>query len=80
MNARPPFNKIPSPALARAITIDPEQSDAHYQMGRLYQATGNAAEAEKELHKVQELHKKAEENLVGKISASPPALNPSQER
>ena len=39
-----------------------------------------SSNAEKELHKVQELHKKAEDNLVGKISSSPPALNPSEAR
>ena len=66
--------------LDRAIALDPGQSDAHYQLGHLYQAEGNKVAAEEELHKVQELHEKSEENLVGKISASPPALNPSEER
>ena len=65
-------------ALLRAVTLDPTQPDAHYQLGRLYQAVGKPAEAEKELHKVQELHKKAEDSLVGKIASSPPALNPSE--
>ena len=65
-------------ALLRAVALDPTQPDAHYQLGRLYQAVGKPAEAEKELHKVQELHKKAEDSLVGKIPSSPPALNPSE--
>jgi hypothetical protein len=46
----------------------------------LYQAQGKAAGAEKELHKVQELHKQAEDILMEKISSSPPALNPSEAR
>jgi tetratricopeptide (TPR) repeat protein len=66
--------------LLRAVALDPSQADAHYQLGRLYQARGNTAEAEKELHKAQELHKKAEEDLVGKIGSSPPPLNPSEEK
>ncbi len=65
-------------ALLQAVTLDPSLPDAHYQLSRLYQATGKPADAEKELHKVTELHKKAEDSLVGKISSSPPALNPSR--
>ena len=38
---------------------------------------GKTADAEKELHKVRELHEKAD-SLVGKMSSSPPALNPAQ--
>ncbi len=67
-------------ALLHAVALDPTLPDAHYQLGRLYQAQGRPADAEKELHKVQELHKKAEDSLVGKISSSPPALNPSEAR
>jgi tetratricopeptide (TPR) repeat protein len=62
------------------VALDPALPDAHYQLGRLYQAIGKPADAEKELHKVQELHKKAEDSLAGKISSSPPALNPSEAR
>jgi tetratricopeptide (TPR) repeat protein len=62
------------------VALDPDLPDAHYQLGRLYQARGDTAEAERELHKVQELHKQAEENLVGKIASSPPVLNPSEAR
>ncbi len=70
--------KDAQPALLHAVALDPTLPDAHYQLGRLYQAMGKTAEAEKELHKVQELHEKAEDSLVGKISSSPPALNPSE--
>ena len=65
-------------ALLHAVDLDPALPDAHYQLGRLYQATGRPADAEKELHKVQELHKKAEDSLVGKIASSPPALDSSE--
>jgi len=44
----------------------------------LYQALGKPADAGRELQKVQELHKKVEDSLVGKIAPSPPALNPSE--
>jgi hypothetical protein len=46
----------------------------------LYQAQGKTADAAKELHTVQELHKKAEQSLVGKMSSSPPPLNPSEQK
>jgi tetratricopeptide (TPR) repeat protein len=64
-------------ALLRAVAVDPALPDAHYQLSRLYKAVGKPADAEKELHKVQELHKKAEDSLVGKIASSPPPLNPA---
>jgi Tfp pilus assembly protein PilF len=67
-------------ALRHAVALDPTLPDAHYQLGRLYQARGDGADAEKELQKVQELHKKAEESLVGKIAISPPALNLSEDK
>ena len=35
-------------ALERAVELDPEQPDAHYRLGRVYQATGNQAAAQKE--------------------------------
>jgi len=66
-------------ALQHAVELGPTQPDAHYQLSRLYQSVGDKASAEKELHKVQELHKKAEENLVGKMANSPPAVNPPQQ-
>ena len=57
-------------ALIRAVQLNPDLPDAHYQLGRLYQAIGNTAGAEKELAKVRELHENAEEGLVGKMPAS----------
>ncbi len=65
-------------ALLHAVELDPAQADAHYRLGRLYQALGNTAAAQKELEKVRELHGSADEGLVGKIAPAPPALNESE--
>jgi len=46
--------------LRRAIELDPNNTDAHYRLGRVYQAMGNAAAAEKEFAKTRELHQKLE--------------------
>jgi tetratricopeptide (TPR) repeat protein len=61
-------------ALKRAVELDPEQPDAHYRLGRAYQATANQAAAQKEFAKVRELHDKSEEDVARKMSAAPPAL------
>ena len=65
--------------LRQAVALEPEQPDAHYQLGRLYQATGKTAESAKELAKVRELHEKAD-SLVGKMSKAPPALDPTESK
>ena len=54
-------------AFLSAVALDPAQPDAHYQLGRLYQALGKTADAEKELHKVRELHEKAETAWSGRF-------------
>jgi tetratricopeptide (TPR) repeat protein len=58
----------------RAVELDPEQPDAHFRLGRVYQATGNQAAAQREFAKVRELHDKAEEDVARKMSAAPPPL------
>lgn len=63
-------------ALRRAVELDPAQPDAHYRLGRAYQAMGKATESQKEFAKVRELHEKSDEPLSLKISASPPPLAP----
>ena len=63
-------------AFRRAVELDPAQPDAHYRLGRAYQAMGKAAESQKEFAKVRELHQKADEPLALKISESPPPLSP----
>ena len=60
-------------ALSQAVALDPNQPDAHYQLGRLYQAQGNSAGADKELKKVRELHARADEALADKIPIQPPS-------
>jgi len=42
----------------------------------LYQAMGNTSAANQEFAKVRELHKKAEDDLLEKMSGSPPPLQP----
>ena len=61
-------------ALSKAVALEPEQPDAHYQLGRLYQAQGKRADAEKELRKVRELHEKAD-SLAGKMGSAPPPVD-----
>ena len=41
-----------------AIRLDPNQTDAHYRLGRVYQAMGDKTAAEKEFAKTRELHQK----------------------
>ena len=62
-------------ALAQAVALDPNQPDAHYQLGRLYQAQGNSAAAAAELSKVRELHAKADQALAGKMPITTTAPN-----
>jgi DNA-binding SARP family transcriptional activator len=52
------------------VELEPDRTDAHYQLGRLYQALGNKAAAETELRKVRELHEQTDESLAGKMPAS----------
>jgi len=58
-------------ALQRAEKLDPAQPDAHFRLGRAYQAMGNSAASQKEFAKVRELHEKAEESLASKMSPAP---------
>ena len=59
-------------ALRHAEKLDPAQPDAHLRLGRLYQATGNPAAAQKEFAKLRELHQKADEDIASQMSGSPP--------
>jgi Tfp pilus assembly protein PilF len=65
-------------ALQRAVELAPQEPDAHYQLGRLYRALGDEVAAKNELQQAQKLHQRTDESLVGKLAASPPALNSSQ--
>ena len=63
-------------SLQRAVKLDPAQPDTHFQLGRLYQAMGNTAAAQQEFSRVRELHKKADDDLLEKMSGSPPPIQP----
>jgi len=63
-------------ALQRAVKLDPTQPDAHFRLGRVYQAMGNTSASQKEFAAVRELHQKADEDLTSKMSASPPSPHP----
>ncbi|MGH9743852.1 MAG: tetratricopeptide repeat protein, partial [Candidatus Acidiferrum sp.] len=67
-------NQAALASLKRAVELDPEQPDAHYRLGRVYQAMGDRAAAQKQFTKVSELHTKAEEDVARKMSAAPPPL------
>jgi tetratricopeptide (TPR) repeat protein len=67
-------------ALAQAVALDPNQPDAHYQLGRLYQAQGNSAAAARELSKVRELHAKADQPLAGKMPITTTPQNSTESK
>ncbi len=60
--------------LQRAVTLDPAAPDAHYQLGRAYRAMGKTQASQQEFDKARQLHEKADEGLVRKMSPAPPAL------
>jgi Tfp pilus assembly protein PilF len=55
--------------LKHAVELDPSRPDAHYRLGRVYRALGKTAAAEKEFKQVQELHRKADEDVASKMSS-----------
>ncbi len=61
-------------ALKRAVELDPTQPDAHYRLGRLYQAMGKKEEGQAEFARVQQLQQKTDSDLVRKMSDQPPPL------
>ncbi len=68
--------KEAEPALLQAVKLEPGEPDAHYQLGTAYtRLREEKAEAEKELEKVRELRKKADESDAGK----PPAQARSED-
>jgi tetratricopeptide (TPR) repeat protein len=61
-------------AFSQAVRLDPTQPDAHFRLGRLYQTTGNTAEAKKEFAEARRLYQKADDSLAPKLSNAPPPL------
>jgi tetratricopeptide (TPR) repeat protein len=51
-------------ALQRAVELDPTQPDAHYRLGRVYQALGSTRDAQREFAKTRTLHQKADAAVV----------------
>ena len=66
--------KEAEPAILEAVKLDPSEPDAHYQLGRLYQALGRKAEAEQELKKTRELREKADQSVAGKMPKPAPDM------
>ena len=60
-------------ALDQAVALDPGHPDAHYRLGRLYQAMGDEIRSKKEFARVRELHQKAE-SLASKMPIAPTPL------
>ena len=58
-------------ALRQAEKLDPNHSDIHFRMGRLYQIMGDNDAAEKEFAKVRELKEKEEQDLAPKGHKNP---------
>ena len=67
-------------AFQRAIELDPEEPDAHYRLGRVYQVIGKIADSQKVFGMVREIHDTSEEDMVRKMSAAPPALSEEKAR
>jgi tetratricopeptide (TPR) repeat protein len=68
-------------ALQRAVAIDPSEPDAHYRLAQVYREMGKAEESEKEFATVRELKEKKDrqdEDMVRKMSSSPPELGAPQ--
>ena len=57
--------------LRRVEKQDPNQSDVHFRIGRLYQIMGDNDQAEKEFRKVRELKEKEDPTQKGTKNPSP---------
>ena len=57
-------------ALKRAEQLDPGNPEVHYRLARLYQATGDVPMAQKEFAKVQQLHRKSEEDMADQMTGA----------
>ena len=55
-------------AFRAAVTLDASQTDAHYQLDRLYQTLGNTAAADQEFDVVQKLYQKSEDKVAKNMS------------
>lgn len=60
-----------------AITLKPDDVNAHYRLGRLYRSMGKTAEAKAEFEKSKSLNKAADDALLKVMSRVPHQTNPS---
>jgi Flp pilus assembly protein TadD len=68
-------------SLRHAVALDQEEPDAHYRLAHVYQEMGKKMESQKEFDTVRELKEKKDrrdEDMVRKMSSSPPALGAPQ--
>ena len=61
--------------LQRAEKLDPTEPDAHFRLGRVYQAMGKKDASQGEFAKVRELHEKADD-VASKMSVPAPPVPP----
>jgi tetratricopeptide (TPR) repeat protein len=71
--ARPLLEKAVA-ELREAERLDPARADAHYRLGRVYEAMGRRREAQAELAIVKRLESEQAEDALHKVSGRPPAL------
>ncbi|MBV8072456.1 MAG: tetratricopeptide repeat protein [Acidobacteriaceae bacterium] len=64
--------------LKQAANLDPKKPDAYYRLARVYQATGQTAEADRELARVKQLHEQTREDDLLKVSGAPGKPQPQQ--
>ncbi|HLZ39376.1 MAG TPA: hypothetical protein VKQ11_00345, partial [Candidatus Sulfotelmatobacter sp.] len=55
---------------------EPGEPNAHYQLGRLYQALGRKADAERELRTTRELQEKADQDVASHMPIHAPDVKP----
>jgi len=60
--------------LDRAIGLDSNKSDAHFQLARMYRAMGREKEAHAELEILQRLKQSEKEDVLHRISGPAPKL------
>jgi len=62
-------------AFQKAVSLDPADPDAHYRLARLYTTLGQKGKAQVEFAKTRELHSKAADSLIQKVSGGEHAPN-----
>lgn len=63
-------------AFLKAESLDPTDPDAHYRLGRLYTTLGDKQMAQQEFAKTKDLHAKAADTLIEKVSGGEHPIAP----